>query len=81
MVRPGNESGKEPTVTYSKIVYYGPLDRSKEEDMILRKCEETNGTGLIIEDNTIYEIDCECYRQMLARKARKRNCVDPFHTD
>ena len=70
-----------PVVNYNNVLNYGTLDRSKEEDFILRKCEETNGTGLVIEDNTIYEIDCECYKQILARKAkRNNNCVDPFQS-
>ncbi len=67
-----------PGGTYSNIVYYGPLDRSKETDFIMKKCEETGGTGLIIEDNTIYEIDCECYKKMQMRNAKKNNCVNPF---
>jgi len=70
----------EPVINYEQVLNYGPLDRSKEADLILRKCEETNGSGLIIEDNTIYEIDCECYRKMLERKAKKNNCVDPFQS-
>lgn len=65
---------------HSNIVYYGPLDRSKENDMILRQCEESGGNGLIIEENTVYEVDCECYKQMMKRKAKKNNCVDPFQS-
>ena len=63
----------QPVVTYSNIVYYGPFDRSKEIDPILKQCEETGGNGLIIDDNTVYEVDCECYRQMQLRKAKKNN--------
>lgn len=71
---------RTPVINHNEVLNYGPIDRSKEENLILKKCEETNGTGLIIEDNTIYEIDCECYRKMLERKARRKNCVDPFNT-
>lgn len=80
MAYPDQGRENESVVTYSNIVYYGPLDRSKENDMILRKCEETGGNGLVIEENTVYEIDCECYRQMLKRKAKKNQCVDPFQS-
>lgn len=81
MAHPGYQSGEEPTVTNGNVAYYGPLDRSKEQEFILQKCEETNGTGLVIEENTIYEIDCECYRQMLQRKAKRKKCVDPFQSE
>lgn len=63
----------QPVVTYSNIVYYGPFDRSNEIDPILKQCEETGGNGLIIDDNTVYEVDCECYRQLQMRKAKKNN--------
>ncbi|HHU72591.1 MAG TPA: hypothetical protein GXZ21_11260 [Clostridiales bacterium] len=34
----------------------------------------TNDDSLIIEDNTIYEIDMECYERMLRkRKSNKKN--------
>lgn len=72
MPYPSYGKAEQSLLNSSNIVYYGPLDRSKEVDMILKKCEETNGTGLVIDENTIYEIDCECYRQMLQRQAKRK---------
>lgn len=59
-----------PVGTYTNIVYYGPIERNDEVDPILEQCEKTGGTGLIIDENTVYEVDCECYRQLLKRKER-----------
>ena len=70
----------ESMMVRGNVVYYGPVDRTKDIDYIMKKCEETNGTGLIIEDNTVYEIDCECYKQLQKRMEKKGNCVDPFQS-
>ena len=80
MAQPQYIKTEQPVSNHSTIVYYDPIDRSEEFDPILKKCEETNGDALIIEENTIYEIDCDCYRQMQKRKLKKNNCVDPFHS-
>lgn len=68
------------TTTYSNVVYYGPVEKNIDLEFIRRKCEETGGSGLVIEENTIYEIDCDCFKQIQKRKAKKNQCVNPFQS-
>lgn len=62
--RPGDKNGfqyskKEDTIN--------DTDRVSRESMNLRKRDD----DLIIEDNTVYEIDRECYERLKKQKRRK----------
>jgi len=54
------------TPTYSNIWYYGRNDQQYKKIELL--CPQQMGDNLIIDDNTIYEIDPECYKRMQMKK-------------
>lgn len=54
------------TTTYSNVWYYGRNDQQNKKIELI--CPQQVGDNLIIDDNTIYEIDPECYKRMQMKK-------------
>ena len=60
-----NEKDNRAT-TYSNVWYYGRNDQQNKKIELI--CPQQVGDNLIIDDNTIYEIDPECYKRMQMKK-------------
>ena len=66
----GNEFEDEPTITYSNVEYYKNKPLCTDMDSIVAHCQQLEGSDLIIDDNTIYEIDCNCYKNLGKKRFR-----------
>lgn len=62
-------ANQSASLIYTNIHYYNKEDEITELEF---RCPSNENGELIIDDNTVYEIDSECYKYLERKRARRK---------